>query len=170
MPNRSAHFHIQEDDVVASTAHITRRRLKLPLLPGLIFATLVAILAIFLSMRGGMSDLLGILAWAVLALVGLMAVLHYWVLPRQSRRQFQQLAALAEEVQMIWDEQEVTFTRTRATATFAWNEFYRWSENDDLLLLAQSEAYYNIVPKRALDPEQSADIRRCIEQAGLKKM
>jgi hypothetical protein len=43
----------------------------------------------------------------------------------------------------------------------AWNDYLKWDENEQIFILYQAPRLFNMVPKRALSPDQIVDIRQC---------
>ena len=170
MTNRSATFRIEEQHALAAARLIMKRKLKIPVTPFLILATVVALLGLVLGGDGAMGDALPILAWLVLTFAFILAVVQFWVLPRQTRRMFQQTSLLRELITFNWDEDGIALEGESAKSRIAWRDLYAWDEEESLIILMQNEMLYNLVPKSALDDRQIGDLRNCLETSGLKRL
>jgi hypothetical protein len=82
----------------------------------------------------------------------------FLLLPRRARRIFAQQKALHDPIAIEWSEALITIGSNRGTTTFEWSDFVRSLENHEIILLFQSDAVFNFIPKRALSPEQAASI------------
>jgi hypothetical protein len=82
----------------------------------------------------------------------------FLLLPRRARRIFAQQKALHDQITIEWSETLITVRSERGATTFKWSDFVRSLENRDIILLFQSDAVFNFVPKRVLSPEQAASI------------
>jgi hypothetical protein len=50
------------------------------------------------------------------------------------------------------------------SADVAWKNYIRWTEGNNQILFYTSPACFNIVPKRALDAAQLAELREMLKQ------
>ena len=82
----------------------------------------------------------------------------YLRLPRQVRRIYSQQKSLHEETEVEWSAQEIGFRSGRGSSRFGWSDYMAWAENDQVIILRQSEALFNFIPTSALLPQQAADI------------
>lgn len=88
---------------------------------------------------------------AVLAAIPLaIAIINFWLVPWQMRRQFRQSAALQDELSLSFDDEAITFTGRRGTTTIPMEEFHAVMDAGDVILLYQTEAFFNPVPKGPL--------------------
>ena len=83
--------------------------------------------------------------------------------PMMMRRQFRQSAALRDEQRFEFDDEAVFFSSARGHARLPFAELYAWAETDRLILLSQTEAYFNPVPKPALGEDAAVLIRKLTE-------
>ena len=102
--------------------------------------------------------LLGALFWVIF--LSLIYVSAYVQMPRRSRRVYAQQKSLQVPKQASWDAESLSLTSARGSYRFEWSDFLRIVENDAAILLFQSDALFNIIPKRALSAEQAASIMR----------
>lgn len=170
MESRSVTFQLSELQAAAAAKQVLRRRLKVPLWPVLAIGAPLAIVGLLLPGEGAIGASIPILSWLVLILCFILGTVHYWLLPRQARRHFRQTSLLSEAMTLSWDEDGFSLAGDRASSRLAWRDLYAWDENDDIVLLMQSEMLYNLVPKSALTNEQTEDLKKCLKTAELRML
>jgi len=162
-----AGFSITEDEAAAAARLVAHKQIWsrpiFTILIGLILA-LVAILALIepQALDNPMLFALGGVAVVLMLMIRL-------VVPFHARRHYRQSAALRDEIEAEWNEKGIRFSSAHGNSNFAWNEFYRWAENESLILLYQSQMLYNIIPKRVLRQGELTDLLSWIEKSGLEK-
>ena len=170
MTNRLVQFRIEEGHAVAAARLIMKRKLKVPILPFLLLAIVVAAIGLSMGGDGTLGQAIPILSWLVLALAFILAVVQFWLLPRQTRRMFQQTSLLREMITFEWDAECFSLEGESAKSRIAWKNLYAWDEHEGLFILMQNEMLYNLVPKSALDEGQISDLRDCLKRSGLKRL
>jgi hypothetical protein len=170
MTDRTAIYRVLQDHAVEGLRLVMRRKLKVPLAPFLILAVGVAAIAMLLPGGSRFGIALPVLAWLLIALAGILAVVHYWVLPRQARRMYSQAKLLKEEVTFAWDDEGYSVTGESSRTRLSWTDLYAWSENENLVLLHQSEMGFNLLPKSVISDAQLNDIRAHLDNAQVKKL
>ena len=170
MSNRCTQFRIEEKHALAAAKLIMRRKLKIPILPFLVIAVVVAAVALSMGGSGRLGQAMPILAWLVLTLALILGVVQFWVLPRQTRRTFHQTSLLREQIAFSWDETGFALEGESAKSRISWNNLFAWDEDESLFLLMQNEMLYNLVPKSALDEWQTENLRSCLEASGLRRL
>lgn len=107
-------------------------------------------------------------------LVGLliMMVLHLFVaiawIPWTSRRVFAELRALHGEIRAEWDAIGIRFAAPAGETRLGWADYSRWREDAHNILLSQSDALFQVVPKAAWSAADIAGMRRFAAVAGLR--
>jgi hypothetical protein len=96
----------------------------------------------------------GVLAWLA-AVLGL----SFLLIPRRSRKLFQQQRTLARDFDVEWTDQHLAFQSDISSSTIAWPDYYKWREGRDTFLFYLNERLNHFLPKRALTPEQIIDLR-----------
>ena len=104
----------------------------------------------------------------VVAVPAVLAVNHIWLVPNLGRRQHRQSAALRLPSHIAWDAEGVSFTSERGEAHVPFADFYRWDETPGTVLLYQTEMFFNLVPKVALDGE-APDLIARLQAAGVRR-
>lgn len=170
MTIRETQFRVEEEHALSAARLIMKRKIKVPIPPFLIFAIAVALLGLALGNDGMMGGALPILSWLVLTFAFILAVVQFWVLPRQTRRMFRQTSLLRELITLSWDEDGFALEGESARSRIAWKDLYAWDEHESVFILMQNEMLYNLVPKLALDEGQTGDLRNCLEASGLKRL
>lgn len=170
MTNRSVTFRASQEHAVAATRLIVRQRTKFPIWPVLVLGIPAGVLGIMMGAEGMFGIALPIMAALVLILCVIVAVVHYWMIPRQARRSFQQTRLLQQETRFSWDDEGFSLECDNARSRLGWGDLHAWGETDGLIVLMQSELLYNLVPVSAFEADQEADLRRSLERSGLKRL
>ena len=142
-------YRLTEADMVEAGRSLTGRRLFRPPLRWLMLAIIVlAIVLLALDLLDGRLNLasLAVILAAPLAMILTVRV----VVPRAMKRQFHQSAAMRDEHTFMFDEESLNFSTSRGSGRVPMHELYAFSETDTLILLHQTEGYFNPVPKTAL--------------------
>ncbi len=153
--------------VVEANKLAIRRHSKIPIPTAIILGS-VAWAGLSYALRGDSSMLTNALL-PMLLLIVLLALVYYVFLPWQSRRHYRETSAFADEISVEWDAEKFRLGGARGNMALAWSDFYRWTDNDSLLLLYQSHILYHVVPKSALTQEQIGELRAHLESAGVKR-
>jgi len=95
------------------------------------------------------------------AVVVLLVADYYLMAPIRTRRIYRKHKALHRPYTFSWSENGLTITGTSGEWQVAWSDYLKWAENAQVFILYQAPRLFNIVPKRALAPEQIADLRQC---------
>ncbi len=106
---------------------------------------------------------------AAVAAVVVLLIYHYTI-PRRSRRIFAQQKSLQSEVEASWNEEALDLAAPSGRGKLLWGDFHKWTEGPNVILLYQSDAIFNLFPKRAFSEEALADIRGRLDQAGVQQL
>lgn len=98
----------------------------------------------------------GVLFWTLI--LSLILTLNYVLLPRRVRRIFVQQKALHDKVSIQWGDEGISFETGRGSSRFLWSDFVRIAENQKAIVLLQSDALFNFIPKRVLSADEVASI------------
>lgn len=153
---------IADDLVAANRAYFrsslrTRRMLKSYLLGGLVFGVIAVGLDWQEPVKAKVTTLVdGVLFWTLL--LSLILAFNYALLPRRVRRIFVQQKALHDEVAIHWTDESISFESGRGSSRFVWSDFIRIADNKAAIVMLQSDALFNFIPKRALSADQVASI------------
>jgi len=167
---REAIVEIGEADLVAAQRLILRDSLRNPSgrwkqLLLWIAATAFFAMILFGEVPGGLAGAVALSALGSLLLVFSLPVLIVLLLgPRAARRNFRVVPAFQAPLHYRWDEEGFTSETVSGHSMNRWPSYRRWLENDRLLLLWPHPATYQVLPKRALEPEQVEDLRRFLSQ------
>ncbi|WP_157668108.1 YcxB family protein [Croceicoccus marinus] len=161
-------YEVTEDMVVeAMRRHMVRRMTHG--LVGRLFIAVLALLALLIALDLAFYGRLSRASLAFLVAVPLaLAVINLWLVPQLGRRQFRQSAALRAPGSFEWDDGSVRFTSERGEARIRLGELYRWDETANIVLLYQTEMFFNLVPKADLQGEAPELIAR-LRAAGVKR-
>ncbi len=161
-------FEVTEDLVVEAMRRHMIRRMTQGLVGKLFIAVLVLLallVALDLLFYGRLSPTS--LAFVIAVQVAL-AIINLWLVPQMGRRQFRQSAALRAPSGIAWDGGAIHFASERGDAKIPMAELYRWDETENIVLLYQTEMFFNIVPKAALNGAADDLIAR-IDAMGVKR-
>lgn len=168
-------FSLTADDYVAAVRlHLTRafyrnRLIKVALIMGLFYAGLIFfILGQWTWLYAAIALGAGAVAAAIIAL-GIAATNHI-VTARRSRRIFAQQKSLHDAFEFSWDETGCDLSTASARSRHPWADFRQWAEGPDGIILYQSDALFNMLPKRAFSEDALADIRECLRRAEVRQL
>ena len=105
-----------------------------------------------------------------LVLVILMWLFILWGMPRwTAKNQFTKQPSAQGPRTLTLDEDGVHWRWNGGSADIEWHNLIRFYEAKNQILLYSSPACFNIIPKRALSPEELQDLRAVLEQKIAKK-
>ncbi|WP_336986330.1 YcxB family protein [Altererythrobacter aquiaggeris] len=168
MAEHTIRFRITEQDVVRATKLGAARKLPIPVLPLILIGLAVALFAMRWD-RMEESAIGTALAPALLALIVVVVLVQYLIIPWNARRHYRQSASLKDEITAQWDAKRIEIKGEHGSLKFDWSDFHRWSEDQAIILLYHSEQAFNAVPKSALDDHQLSSIKSYLQKAGVKK-
>ena len=141
-----------------SGADLRRAALRLWLISGLILLLVCALVALSASVP---SDLLEpgafILAAWLVALPGVLILI-----PKMAGREI--APAFLEPTDFSGNGESFSVTRSTFAGSGSWEHFSSWRETPGFLVLAHSPSVLLVVPKRAMDPDQVAEMREILGQ------
>lgn len=161
-------YRVDENLVVEAMRRHMIRRMTSGLIGKLIVAVLVLLVLLIVLDLVAYGRLSGIALVFVMAVPAILAINHIWLVPNLGRRQHRQSAALRLPSHIAWDAEGVLFTSERGEARVPFADFYRWDETPGTVLLYQTEMFFNLVPKAALDGE-APDLIARLQAAGVKR-
>lgn len=85
--------------------------------------------------------------------IALLLLLTCALLPRTARRHFRQQKGLHQEWRVEFTRFGLRAMTPSQDGTIAWTEYVGWSQNDEVVLLYQSDHLVQFMPTRALAPE-----------------
>lgn len=134
----------------------------------LLVAILVVALALFaLDVMDGYLNVASTAA-LVLALPAVWIVVLV-IVPMQARRQYRQSAQLRDDQALSFDDEAVVFTSRRGTVRLPFSEYREFLDRGGLILLYQTEMFYNLVPRHALGDAADELLAR-LEAAGVRRL
>lgn len=92
--------------------------------------------------------------------IGLLWTLPWW----NAKNQLSKQPGAKGSRTMLLDNAGIRWQWNGGSAQIEWGNFIRWVECDTEFLIYSSPACFNIVPKRALPPEQLAEFRALLAQ------
>ncbi len=168
MTERTTSFRITQKQAVAAAMLASARKLPVPIHVILILAVVVIAAALLLPGRGN-GLIYDVLIPLLIGMIVLVILVQYVYLPWKVRQHHRQAASFRDEITLSWDDGRFRLNGERGSIDFAWTDFHRWTENDELLLFYHSELLFHAVPKAALEESQLSDILKQVAEAGLKK-
>ena len=92
-------------------------------------------------------DDFGLFAYAYVALI-LLLVLNFGVyLPWKTRRMYRQQKALQRELTYRFDDSSVFASNENGESTTPWEDYLKWKQNDQMILLYLSDCLYQMIPR-----------------------
>jgi hypothetical protein len=148
-----------DDQVVASQLHALdgcRRR-------GVILSYLIVLTIGFLTGTYLIHWMVGAIAVSVAAVAsaayGFAA--YFLLVPALARRAYRKNKAVHHLCTYSWSEAGFTVAGASGQWCVSWSDYLKWRENSQTFMFYPSPCQYNLVPKRALTPEQIVDLRQC---------
>ena len=161
-------YQVGEELVVEAMRRHMLRRLTTGLVGRLFIAVLMLLALLVVLDLVAYGRLSGTAIAFVIAVPAVLAINHLWLVPNLGRRQHRQSAALRLPSSIAWDGEAVHFASERGEARVPFSDLYRWDETADTVLLYQTEMFFNLVPKAALNGEV-ADLIAKLQAAGVKR-
>lgn len=96
-------------------------------------------------------------ALILLVIPGTLAFIQYVSIPKQIARNFKQQKEYMVPFEMDFTEEGVQMRNEFLSYRKPWADFIKWKENDELLLLYQSDTSTSIIPKRLFQNRQDMD-------------
>lgn len=131
----------------------------------LIALLMTVLIVLDIAMTGTLS---GAAIAFVIAVPVALGIVYFWMAPMMGRRQYRQSAALRAESTIAWDDEAVMFSGERGHARLPFAEFHRFAVSGDMLMLYQTEMYFNLLPLDALG-DAATDLIAKLEAAGVKR-
>jgi hypothetical protein len=101
------------------------------------------------------------------AAVVIFLIANYFLLvPMTTRRTYRKHKALHRPYTFSWSESGLTIRSESGEWKIAWDDYLKWDENAQIFILYQAPRLFNMMPKRALTPEQIVDLRQCAGRIG----
>jgi hypothetical protein len=159
------HYELKQSDFIDSfAAHRNRNIFSKWLIPLLMwFAILVGVFVAFgLIVKPNAQDAKNLIPFFAIILmwVGLL-----WGLPRwNARRQFLKQPGAQGQRNVLLDGTGVHWRSDLGSSDVAWKNYVRSLEGKNQFLLYTSPVCFNIIPKRALTPEELIELRALLKQ------
>lgn len=106
----------------------------------------------------------GALAGGLLLPLGMMR----WRVPALARRIHRQQRGLREEIMLEWTSEALAARSPLGHGRLLWTDYVRWREDRAIVLLFQSDAIFQMLPKRILPPPVLEALRSYAAAANVK--
>lgn len=104
---------------------------------------------------------------ACFAAVTLCMLAYYFLwIPNATGRTYRKHRELQRPHVYSWSESGLTVQSDRGEWRLAWSDCLKWTENAQVMIFYQAPRLFIMLPKRALTPEQIADVRQCASRIG----
>jgi hypothetical protein len=99
-------------------------------------------------------------------------ILNRYVLqPNRARKNFAQQKELSLPFEVEFTEAGLNFSNDLGNSTRPWTYFTKWKENEEIMLLYQSNALVTMIPKRLFaDPQQIETVQAFLEKNAVPKV
>ncbi len=136
----------------------------------------IAILVVFAAWWTGWTEIPGrpiqTLIWAAAAglasVIGLRLVLPLLITRGAVGRSYRRQRGIGEDCQFDWDEAEFRCAYVNGDVQTPWAEVRRWHLAKTFVFLSLGPASGQVIPRRALDPAQLADLETCAAAAHVR--
>jgi len=146
------------DDVVA--AYRLHHRLSRRWLVVVVFVGILILFQFYSGVRIMLQS--GAVYWPALIMgfAILFLFVNRWILlPRRARRIFQEQKSLQGEFEVTISNDVFASVSDYGATRQPWDDFVRWKEDPDVILLYQSRALFQILPKRVVTAEEMGQFR-----------
>jgi YcxB-like protein len=89
------------------------------------------------------------------------------VLPKQVKQAFAQQKNLSLPFEIEFTETGMNFSNAIGNNTWTWEYFTKWNENEDIIVLYQSDNVIQMIPKRLLVDQQQLDMVKSLLQKNI---
>ncbi|WP_066553824.1 YcxB family protein [Croceicoccus bisphenolivorans] len=162
------HYRVEEAEAVVAGRMAMKARMFRPPAKWLIVAiVVVAVLLLVLDAMDGYLNLAS--TFALVVVLPLLWVVLLVMAPIQARRQYRQSAQLRDDHTLSFDEDAITFIGSRGTVRIPMAEYREVLAGKGVILLYQTEMFYNLVPTCALGDAADELLRR-LEAAGVRRL
>ena len=114
--------------------------------------------------------------WPLFLVLFIMAfgfpILNRYVLqPNRARKNFVKQKELSLPFELEFTEAGMNFSNDLGNSTRPWAYFTKWKENEEIMLLYQSDALVTMIPKRLFaDPQQIETVQALLEKNAVPKV
>lgn len=164
--NRSVSLTLTADDYVAANrlhfVHCLRTRSAFAAYAMLAAAYLIWMWIAYIDRW----DTIGVIALnaCLAALVLLMIANYFLFIPISTRRTYRKQKTLHRPYTYSWSETALMVANENGEWRVAWSDYLKWREDARIFIFYQAPRLFNMVPRRVLTPEQTADLRQCAER------
>ena len=159
-------YTLSADDLVAANqlhwrrVNGNKRALLLPLLVGGFAGSLLFLLgesgfALAISLVIGGYYFLALISWILFSV--------------SARRSWKQARSMWIEQQVEYTPEHIQFTSERGSVRFAWSDFYRWTADEDYILLYQTAGTFYTLPLRGFAADADERMLKLIREAGVRQ-
>ncbi len=85
--------------------------------------------------------------YLILAII-LIPIIWFIVIPRKTKKTFQQMPEVSREQSISWDELAITTTNSQGNARVLFAEFHRWASNEHCVIIYPADHIFYVFPRR----------------------
>ena len=161
------HIRLEAQDLVA--AYQLHHRAKLRNWRTAVWGglALLALVGLVIALGEGWPAVAAVLVGGVVGGFSVPAMMLRWRVPAVARRVFRQQQQLNEKTDLAWNADGLRVRTPNLDGRTPWAHFRRWREDGRVVLLYHSDALFQFIPKRVLNPEQLADLRAYAAAGGV---
>lgn len=168
--HRSVSFTITAEDYASALRLHMRRHWATRIGPKLFAAAVLAACLLAVALTGFDSAWTSASIGGLIGLVVLLLLSYFFLLPRHAYKIHGQQKTMQYPVEASWNGEAYSASSTNVSGTTPWLDYYGWSADDKMILLMQSPVLFQMVPRRALSPEQAQDFIEHLERSGLRRI
>jgi len=129
-----------------------------------LWGSTIFVLSIFFGLLAQHGDRLA-RSYLPLPCLALLWILLLQVWPRwEMKQQFRKQPGAHGPRTVLFDDEGAHWRWDGGSSDILWKNYIRWTEGDKQILLYSSPACFSMLPKRALDPAQLAELRQMLKQ------
>lgn len=98
-------------------------------------------------------------------------ICNHIIIPYRVRKQFKQMPALSQEMQLSWTQDDFIFRSGKSVSEVPFSDLHKWCANDNSLTIFPSDLIHYMIPRRAFpDDAVFTEIQNRLHENGVKKI
>lgn len=96
---------------------------------------------------------------------------YKWIIPHRVRKQFKQMPALSQEMQLSWTQEYFIFRSGRSVSEVPFSELHKWCVNENSITIYPSDLIHYMLPKHAFPNDESyIELQNRLRENGVREI